>query len=226
VQSEIFEEDRWTTRAIWAHDIRRMTVYWRHIWAVRLDGGFELDDYLDGVFEKAAGFPTHIMHFACNHCRASEGAAWLKAALTGKARKLPREIPTEDGYFLRETEWKPLAGKELKKYQENLAKQQATPPPHVLEDEVSQGELLRKMALADQLGARFVAVSPPFLRELAFSPRPSDGILFLDYSNPNEWPDFHSPESRRDYGHLNDPASARYSRSIAERVAAALSPTP
>lgn len=91
---------------------------------------------------------------------------------------------------------------------------------------MSQGELLRKKAMAERLGARLLAVSPPFLRDTAFAPDPSDGILFLDYSNPNTWPDFHSPESRRDHSHLNEPASIRYSRSIAERVAAAISTPP
>lgn len=63
VQSEFFEDDQWTTRAIWSHDARRLGVYWRHIWAVPLDGEFKLDYYLDGVFKKGAGFTTPLHAF-------------------------------------------------------------------------------------------------------------------------------------------------------------------
>lgn len=226
LQSLMIEEDKWTTRAIFTHDAKRLGVYWRHIWARQLDDPWQFEDWLKRTWDYSREFIVHLRHFVWNQARVSEGAARLSAAITGIPRNEKRQPPPEDGFYLKETELTPLAGKELAKYRKNLDAQKSAAPVPVFEDTASQAELREKKAWADRLGARLVLVSPPFLKQHNFTPKDLDGVIFLDFSDPNQFPELFAPEGRRDYGHLNDATSRRYSQILAERLATALQSPP
>ena len=222
LQSLMSEEDKWTTQSIFTHDAKRLMVFWRHAWATPLDEPFRGSRYLRRLREYLPEFAVHFRHFIWNYARISEGSARLAAAITGVPRKELLQTPPPDGFYIRETELEPLAGKELKRYQKDLAAMRAKPPKLQHLDAVNQGELREKKALADRFGAKLVLVSPPFIKSSNFHPRDMEDVVFIDYSDANRYPEFYAPESRRDYGHLNDDASIGYTKSLAERIAAAL----
>lgn len=226
LQSIMVDEDKWTTRAIYTHDARRLGVYWRHIWSPSLDTAPGIDDYLKRVRDHSVEFVDHFRHFIWNYNRLSEGSASLTAAITGRPRKQKSIPPQPDGFYIKETDLKPLVGAEMKRYVKNLQAGKKVPPIPVLDDRPSQDDIAAKKALADRLGAKLVLVTAPFLREYSFVPESTDGILFLDFSNPNTWPDLYDPAGRLDYSHLNDAASEHYTRVIAGLIAASLAPRP
>ena len=221
VLASIKDEDKWTTRTILTHDAKRLEVYWRQIWATSMDQEDGSRTQLKEIWSRLRSFVVHFRHFVWNHARISEGSRRLNAWITGITAKQSSDPVPADGYYLKETEWNQLEGKELKKYLADLADQQATLPPPFYADAVSQAELMAWKARAEQLGAQFVLVCPPFLKPKNFMPQNSDGIIVLDYTDPNADPEFYDVKNRRDYGHLNDHGSVLYTRSLAERLNAA-----
>lgn len=223
VKSMMEDEDKWTTRMIYTHDRKRLGVYWRHIWSPRLGKPFELDDYLRYVADHSVEFIDHFRHFLWNYGRLSEGAGLLQQALTGQpARKKSKPSPP-DGFYPADSDWEPLQGNELKRYQKNLEKRRKTPAERVFEDQPSQDDIAAKKAMAERFGATLVLVSPPYLRDYTFMPMHKEHVIHLDFSEPNDWPEFYKAEARRDYGHLNDEASREFTRILAEKIAKAYS---
>jgi hypothetical protein len=215
------EEDKWTTRSILTHDAKRLGVYWRQIWAGSMDRSPGSLPKLKEIWSRFRAFVVHFRHYIWNHARISEGSRQVTALITGIPAKQNSDPVPADGYYLRETEWDKLEGKELEKYLADLARQKAKLPAPFFADAVSQAEWMAWKTRAEQLGAQLVLVSPPYLKPKNFMPKNSAGIIIIDYTDPNAYPELYAVKNRRDSGHLNDHGSALYTRSLAERLTAA-----
>lgn len=224
----IRRRDHFTSRAVYWHDTARMRALWNRFRApasVANDG--------------AAGPPPgerdirhlrrHFEHWLWNTTRMGRGAEGLKQAFaSSKDRQRTREQdarqlgPDGDGY--RPAEPQSLAGEARARYLAQLAAAREGGSRLVYGDRESQAELLRKKALVESHGGRMVLVAPPTTGH-QLAPLPESGLLFLDFTDPDEFPELFAPEHRKDGGHLNREGAVIYSRLLAQRLAAALRAT-
>jgi hypothetical protein len=221
----IRRRDHFTSRAVYWHDATRMRALWNRFWAppslsIEGDAG-PLSPELDSKHLR-----RHAEHWLWNTTRMGRGAEELKQALSSpKDRQRAREReerqlgPDGDGY--RPAEPQSLAGEALASYRAQLAAARERGSGLVYGDRESQAELLRKKALVESHGGRMVLIAPPTTgRQLA--PLPESGLLFLDFTDPDQFPELFAPEHRKDSGHLNQEGAVIYSRLLAQRLAAAL----
>jgi hypothetical protein len=110
---------------------------------------------------------------------------------------------------------------EIAEYEQQLAEEIARGKPGHFGDTESQAELHRKRALAERFGARLVLIAPPTVGA-AFAPLPDSGLLFLDFSSPDRYPELFAVEHRFDRGHLNHAGALLYSRLLARELSRAL----
>ena len=82
--------------------------------------------------------------------------------------------------------------------------------------------LVRVTGLRKTFGARLVLVAPPTVGP-AFAPLPGTGHLFLDFSDPERYPELFAVGHRFDRGHLNHAGALLYSRLLARELVRALS---
>jgi len=217
--------DRFTSRAVYWHDTARMRVLWNRFWVPP-----------SLASEGAAGPPppqrdfrhlrSHAQHWLWNTTRLGRGAEGLKLALASpKDRQRAREReerqlgPDGDGY--RPTVPHSLAGAARASYLTDLAAARERGSRLVYGDPESQAELLRKKALIESHGGRMVVIAPPTTGG-QLAPLPESGLLFLDFSDPDRYPELFVPEHRKDSGHLNQEGAAIYSRLLAHQLVAAL----
>jgi hypothetical protein len=69
-----------------------------------------------------------------------------------------------------------------------------------------------------------VLIASPFFRPEIFVPEIRAGIMLLDYSDPERYPNLYAPENRRDPGHLNVRGAEIYTRLVARQIAAGINP--
>ena len=161
----------------------------------------------------------HIQHWIWNSGRLGLGNELVAATLLG-------EPPRDDARELGASGYRPpkfvppMSGAALRSYEKELAAAQKSPPTRSEEDAGSQASLAWKKALAARLGARLVLVSSPYPKSTTFAPK--DDITFLDFSDPNFYPELYVPEHRRDPGHLNVRGAEIYTRIVAKQIADAL----
>lgn len=221
VELNIAEDDAGTSRAVYWHDAARMKRLWRCVWASAPD--FTASRYATRAWKGVRQFPAHIQHWIWNSGRLGLGNELISAALFGAP---PRDDTRElgaSGYRLPKSV-PPMSGSTLRSYEKELSAAKKTPPIRSAEDDESQSALAWKKALAEKLGARLVLIASPYPKSKTFAPR--DGISFLDFSNPNDYPELYIPEHRRDPGHLNVRGSEIYTRHIARQIAETLKPQP
>jgi len=219
-------EDRETARAVYWHDAPRMrALLGRALAPSSLDPDASLDGAV--VRRHLVELADHARHWVWNATRIGRGAELLQHALAPqqRARSALRLGPDGDGFQPRPPEREGFGGAEREAYLEAL--REALPQPHRLRygDAESQAELMRKRALAEGHSGRLVLVAPPYL-QVPFAPLPELGIPFLDFSDPQRYPELFDAENRNDGGHLNARGAAIYSRLLAEALRAALDGEP
>lgn len=221
----IRRRDHFTSRAVYWHDTARMRALWNRFWALPSRAGEGAAEPLSPERE-IRHLRRHAEHWLWNTTRMGRGAEGLKQALASpkdRVRAQEREArelgPDGDGY--RPAEADALAGAALASYAADLAVARGRGSKRVYGDPESQQELLRKRALVESHGARMVLVAPPALGP-QLAPLPESGLLFLDFADPDRFPELFAPEHRKDRGHLNQEGAAIYSRLLAHRLAEAV----
>lgn len=221
----IRRRDHFTSRAVYWHDTPRMRALWNRFWAppsLPAEGAAEPPPREPAVKH----LRRHLEHWLWNATRMGRGAEELRQALASpkdRRRAQEREArqlgPDSDGYVPAEPH--SLAGDALTGYLAELAAARERGPRLVYGDRESQAELARKKALVESHGGRMVVVAPP-TTGLQLAPLPESGLLFLDFSDPDRFPELFAPEHRKDRGHLNQEGAAIYSRLLAHRLAEAV----
>ena len=221
VELKIPDGDAGTSRAIYWHDAARMKRLWRCCWSS--GRGFTVSDYATRAWKGVRQFPAHIQHWIWSSGRLGLGNDLLTATFLGAP---PRDDTRELGAsgYRPPKAVPPMNGSALRDYEKDLAAVRKNPPQHSTEDYESQAALAWKKQLAEKLGARLVLIASPYPKSKTFAPR--DDITFLDFSDPNRYPELYVPEHRRDHGHLNVRGSEIYTRHIARQIAEALKPQP
>jgi hypothetical protein len=222
VRLGIPEQDRGTMRAVYWHDGPRVRTLWNRVWArpsLEPDGrsGIGL------VSRHLAEFADHVRHWAWNASRMGRASDLLDRRLRVDAPALaaPGLGPDGDGYDPGRAR-REMNAEEIAEYERQLAEEVARGKPDHCADTESQAELQRKRALAERFGARLVLIAPP-TAGAAFAPLPDSGLLFLDFSHPDRYPELFVAEHRFDRGHLNHAGALLYSRLLALELARALS---
>ena len=83
------------------------------------------------------------------------------------------------------------------------------------EDSVSQAHFARMAAVVRAHGAQLVVVAPPIASPEVFQPLSKD-LVFLDYSDPEKYPQLFDPAVRLDNSHLNREGSKLFSALVAK----------
>lgn len=225
IEHMLDDDDAGTARAVYWHDTARMAVLWRHCWARPLSPDMKASRVAARVWKRVRQLPEHVQHWVWNCGRVGQGSEWVSALLIGAKPSEDAKELGSDGYRVPKT-GELMSGKTLRSYEKELAAAIKQPPAEDFEDVESQVSLARKKAMADRLGARLVLVSSPFLRPAVFAPASRDGVVFLDYSAPAQYPELYAPEHRRDPGHLNVKGSEIYTRLVARQIAETLKKQP
>lgn len=221
VESAIAEDDAGTSRAVYWHDAARMNRLWRNCWSSA--PGLSTGRYATRVWKRVRQFPAHIQHWIWNVGRLGLGNDFIAEALFGEpSRDDVRELGAA-GYRPPKTV-PPMSGATLRSYEKEVAAVQKSPPQRDEEDDESQAALAWKKALAARLGARLVLIASPYPKTAVFAPK--GDTTFLNFSDPNRYPELYRPEHRRDPGHLNVRGSEIYTRLVARQIADALKPQP
>lgn len=214
-------EDEGTARAVHWHDAARMAVLWRRAFARHVaEPGGRLDPGV--VAGHLAELPAHARHFAWNAARLGRGADLLRDLLAAPALRSagPRLGPRGDGYAPPPA-GRSLAGAKAEAWARSVDEARRRRERRHLADFESQAELARKRALAERHGARLFLVAPPVSGRV-FVPGPGVEDAFLDFADPDAYPELFAPEHRRDVGHLNAAGAELYSRLLAREIAARL----
>lgn len=221
----IRRRDHFTSRAVYWHDLTRMRALWNRYRAPPSRATEGATSRLQRQRDRKH-LRRHVQHWLWNSTRLGRGAEALKLALASpKDRKRAQERdavqlgPDADGY--RPTARRALEGEARASYLAELAVARERGSRLVYGDPESQAELTRKQALVESHGGRMVLIAPPTTGP-QLAPSPESGMLFLDFSDPDQFPELFAPEHRKDSGHLNQEGAAIYSRLLAERLVAAL----
>jgi hypothetical protein len=224
IDSSIEPDDAGTARTVYWHDAARMGVLLRACFSRRATAAGPGRFSTTAMWERLMEFPEHIQHWAWNAGRIGSGSGMLDAALFAR----PRRAAALDERDVESDGWrggvakKPFTGKELADYEEDLAIARKHRPEADYDNEESQATLRWKRDLALRHGARLVLIATPYPRTKVFTPRDTAGIIFLDHTDPDRFPELYQTSLRRDHGHLNPAGAAIYSRLVARQIADAL----
>jgi hypothetical protein len=133
----------------------------------------------------------------------------------------PRYLgPANDGYSPPD-DLTPMTPAELRGYRASLDKITRVGRQLDFMDATSQGELQRAADLARRHGARLVIIAPPTTTVEVLEPQlpPGSDTIFLDFSDPQKYPELFVPEVRLNGGHVNAEGSRLFTRLIARELA-------
>ena len=222
VKSRVDDAAEGTAREVYWHDNARMARLWRHLWAGDLSPNLTVGDSVGIWWKRFIEFPAHVRHWVWNVTRLGLGSDMLTRQILGYTPPDPSIEIGENGF--RRPACTPMSDSVLRAYEKDLAAARKEPPCPKEEDAESQSALAWKKGCADRLGAHLVLVASPFPTKSVFAPKDRNGITFLDYSDPNRYPDLYVPENRRDRGHLNVRGAEIYTRIVARQIAEMLRP--
>lgn len=213
------DEDRGTLRAAYWHDWKRFaTLFERAFLADEKKRNWR--DRSKQIYEVWPDFYEHAEYWFQNATQTGRGhlaiEEWL---LKGGPRALPLyDLGTRrDGYKPSESP-EHMNAQQLAAYHQELEEMRAKPPRKDFADRISQEELRAKQRLIEGAGAKMVLLIPPFTSSRYFHPRPEGGALFLDFANPEKFPQLFAPEHHSDSGHVNRAGSEIYTREIVRHL--------
>jgi hypothetical protein len=229
VALRISEDDENTTKVLYWHDNRRMWTIWRRAWSHSIKRPPWLGKWISDTWRNVRFAAVHAQYWVKNSVRVGRGSELLFEWL---GLPVPPEIVrglgvAKDGYIPPD-DVTPMDASELRGYNAALTKLLRLGRQLDFMDATSQRELHRAADIARQHGARLVIVAPPSTTVEVLEPQLSPGsdIIFLDFSDPRQYPELFKPEVRLNGGHLNAEGSQLFTRLIARELAAALRKSP
>lgn len=218
-------EDAETAELLYWHDNRRMWAIWRRAWSHSIERPPGIGKRISDTWRNIRQASVHVPYWVQNSVRVGRGSDLLLewVGLPPDPER-PRYLgPANDGYTPPD-DLTPMTPKELRGYQASLAKITRLGRQLDFMDATSQGELQRAADLARRHGARLVIIAPPTTTVEVLEPQlpPGSDIIFLDFSNPKEYPELFAPEVRLNGGHVNAEGSRLFTRLIARELAKAL----
>ncbi len=221
IDSGLSAEDAGTARAVHWHDTPRLRRLWRSCWTEAPSKPWT--SRVPRILRRLRDFPAHAQHWILNCVRLGQGNAVLSERLFGP-------IPVDGSKHVGAAGYRPprnseqMTGNVLRVYQKHFAAAVKTPARRDTGDSESQAAIDWKKALAARHGGELVLIASPFFRPEIFMPEIRAGIMLLDYSDPERYPNLYAPENRRDPGHLNVRGAEIYTRLVARQIAAGINP--
>jgi hypothetical protein len=209
-----------TARAVYWHDAARMRILWNRAKAQSAD---EKKQKKRGkaIRRNLPALAVHARHWLWNALRLGRGAELSLDALDARQRPTEAVGPRGDGYRPIPAHLPDISGRALARYEAELADTPRGADRYQRADTESQVELHRKRALAERYGAELVLVAPP-VPGRTFQPLLGDRQIFLDFADPDRFPELFAPEHRLDEGHLNARGAELYSRAVGLALGAIL----
>jgi hypothetical protein len=206
-------ESQGTARAVYWHDAARMRILWNRAKAQSADAT-KKKTRGKAIRRALPALAVHARHWLWNALRLGRGAELLLGALEAHETPLAEAIgPRGDGFRPLRRDRPPIAGAALARYEGELVDTPAGARRFSRGDTESQAELRRKRDLAARYGAELVLIAPPVTGR-TFQPLLGDGQIFLDFADPERFPELFAPEHRQDEGHLNARGAEIYSREL------------
>ncbi len=224
LKMEVPEDNADTLRAVYWHDLPRMSALWRLAFAPAYEGERRsVGKRISSGWGNLRHYSDHARLWLWRNAHVGSGNARLLASV-GLAPSAPTFIevgPRKDGYRPPTTAER-MSGKLLRDYEHRLAEILTKSPRADLADAESQREAARKRDRILAAGARPIFIAPPLLAPTIFTPM--CGVVFLNFADPARFPALYAIENRRDTGHTNSAGSDLYTRLLAEALLHHLTP--
>jgi hypothetical protein len=222
----IGDEDFGTARMTYWHDAKRMGTIWDRTWSNENKHPLSARESVIGYWRNLRFLPGHVAHWVTNESRMGLGFELTEKFLwPHQIRKESRRIGGYLGKKLDGFTARPDGGLDAKKNLEyaialgnikNLQETRLDPG-----DPASQAHFAEMEKIVHAHGAKLVVVAPPVASPEIFRPLAPE-IIFLDYSDPSQYPELFDPKVRMDNSHLNDAGAKLFSKLVAEQLAAAI----
>ncbi len=224
LKMEVPEDNAETMRAVYWHDLPRMSALWGLTFAPGYEGEHRsIGKRISSGWGNLRHFSDHAKLGLWRNAHVGSGNERVLAAI-GIAPSAPTFIevgPRKDGYRPPTTAER-MGGKLLRDYEHRLAEILAHSARADLGDAESQREVVRKRDLILANGARPIFIAPPLLAPTVFTPM--CGVIFLNFADPARFPALYAIENRRDTGHTNSAGSELYTRLLSEALLHTLTP--
>jgi hypothetical protein len=223
----IGEEDFGSDRMTYWHDTKRMMTFWRRTWSHSVQTPPTLREAILDVWRNLQLLPGHVQHWLANALRPGRGADLFDETIGVHKRPPFLSEPLgalHDGFIPRSKG--PMDASESADYSKALAKVLHRRTPRLdSADSESQRHVEEMSAMVRSHGARLVILAPPTLTPEVFHPLSPD-IIFLDFSDPQQYPQLFDPAVRLDSTHTNDVGSKLLSHLVAHALAVRVTGSP
>ncbi len=213
-------EDVDTDRVVHWHDTRRIWTIWRRAFAHSIKNPPWFGKWVSDTWRQVRFAAAHTRYYLWNSSRAGRGHQLLMRYLECAPAPRPERGMgvRNDGYIPNDPT--PMAGEELRGYLQSMAKLKKLGRQLDPMDSASQAEFRRSAELARQHGAELVIIAPPTTVVEVIEPEhgPGSNVVFLDFSNPEEYPELFDPKVRLNGGHLTEAGCELFTRVVAKKL--------
>ena len=216
----ISDADYGTERMTYWHDTERMWTILRRTVGRSVKRPPSFHKSISETWRNLRYVPGHLQHWLVNYSRMGLGFEWFdRFTDLHSIHRLPDDLDRylglqRDGFIPRSS--KPMSRSKAAEYAKALAAIKLRGRSRLdPEDSASQAHFARMAAVVRAHGAQLVVVAPPIASPEVFQPLSAD-LVFLDYSDPEKYPQLFDPAVRLDNSHLNREGSKLFSALVAE----------
>jgi hypothetical protein len=215
------EDEEEIPRTIHWHDTRSMLAIWRAAFSHSLREPPGFGKWISDTWRNARFAARHTRLWVTNSARSGRGSELLYDKLHLELLPtLKMGVGARNDGYIPPSRKTPMTAKETSGYLIALKKKLRFGRDLDPMDAASQHEIVRAERLARQFGARLVVVAPPVTTVKTFQPLfpPGSKALFIDLTNPVEYPELFEPKVRIDGGHMTAEGSILFTEVLGRRL--------